>query len=123
MLIFGLSPIGLPLPQPIPALNPKSFDCHAPYRLSLASQDRKNARSRVEGREERRCRSTSGLVGRCAQLDRNEHRRERARRPPDTVEEHGPEPDRGSAERGREREADCLAPPWPDLVIAASRVP
>lgn len=37
-LIFGLSPIGLPRPQPVPALNPKSFDRHAAYRFSLAFQ-------------------------------------------------------------------------------------
>ena len=36
--IFGLTPVGLPRPQPVPALNPKSFDRHAAYRFSLAFQ-------------------------------------------------------------------------------------
>ena len=31
-------PISLPRPQPVPALNPKSFDRHAAYRFSLAFQ-------------------------------------------------------------------------------------
>lgn len=36
--IYGLSPPGLQRPQPVPTLNPKSYDTHAAYRFSLAFQ-------------------------------------------------------------------------------------